>query len=177
MLKLSDEQKAILKNAIDRAQRIDGLDSSLQHIYQEFQIELDQRKPKCDASGRCCHFEAFGHRLFVSTIELVVFASKVGRGELKWDGTGCPFHVDGLCSVHDSRPFGCRIFFCDPTSVDWQSSNYERFHSKIKSLHESFGVDYLYVEWREGLSVLGISGSTDDSAGDSPGDRLRVIKD
>lgn len=197
MLKLTDEQKSILKNAIDRARQLDQLPSALDAIYQEFQIELDRRKPKCDASGRCCRFESYGHRLFVSTIELAVFSSG-GMGVLpmyfrqttgetpvpptpvpptpvlpSWihtqngDGTGCPFQVDGLCSVHGIRPFGCRIFFCDPTSIDWQTSNYERFHKKIKELHESLGIEYLYVEWREGLSALGFSSSK--------GNRLHVL--
>lgn len=167
MLKLTDEQKSTLKSAIDHARQFDQLPSALDAIYQEFQIELEQRKPKCDSSGRCCRFESCGHRLFVSTIELAIFSMRVESSKSKWDGTGCPFQVDGLCSVHDRRPFGCRIYFCDPTSTDWQTSNYERFHTKIKALHELVGIEYLYVEWREGLGVLGISSQ--------PNDRLRVI--
>jgi Fe-S-cluster containining protein len=62
--------------------------------------------------------------------------------------------VDNLCSVHPIRPFGCRIFFCDPTATDWQQQQYERFHAELKQLHERFGVAYYYVEWRQGIGTM-----------------------
>ena len=70
---------------------------------------------------------------------------------------GCPFQLDGLCSVHTIRPFGCRVFFCDETATDWQHEQYERFHSQIKRLHEQFDVPYVYIEWRAALRELGLS--------------------
>ena len=77
----------------------------------------------------------------------------------EWDGTGCPFQVAKLCGVHEIRPFGCRIYFCDATSTVWQQEAYEAFHGQLKRLHESLGVPYFYVEWRSALAVvLGISG-------------------
>jgi Fe-S-cluster containining protein len=72
------------------------------------------------------------------------------------DGTpgGCPFQVEGLCSVHAIRPFGCRVFFCDATSDDWQHGQYERFHADLKRLHAQLGVPYQYLEWRQALAAL-----------------------
>ncbi|MEA2736401.1 MAG: hypothetical protein QOE14_2852, partial [Humisphaera sp.] len=70
---------------------------------------------------------------------------------------GCPFQLDGLCSVHTIRPFGCRVFFCDSTSDEWQHQQYERFHGELKRLHEQFGVPYLYVEWRAALQQLDLT--------------------
>jgi hypothetical protein len=59
--------------------------------------------------------------------------------ERAWDGTGCPFQVAKLCGVHAIRPFGCRMFFCDPASTQWQNDAYERYHARLKQLHETLG--------------------------------------
>jgi hypothetical protein len=60
--------------------------------------------------------------------------------------------------VHRIRPFGCRIFFCDPTAQEWQSERYEVFHAELKRLHEALGVPYFYIEWREALRALDLDG-------------------
>jgi Fe-S-cluster containining protein len=82
--------------------------------------------------------------------------SGVDRAErmAEWDGSGCPFQVNKLCSVHGFRPFGCRMFFCDATSTQWQNEQYERFHAELKELHKRLDVPYVYVEWREALREL-----------------------
>jgi Fe-S-cluster containining protein len=138
--------------------------AAVESIYTHLQHEIDTRKPICQTSGRCCRFEEFGHRLYVTTIELAafVYGLEISSAAMSpptpqlWDGTGCPYQVQGLCSVHTIRPFGCRIFFCDPSSTAWQHEQYERFHSQLKSLHESFNVPYRYLEWRGALSRLGL---------------------
>ena len=95
----------------------------------------------------------------VTTIELAAFVYELEtrpRGPSSWDGTGCPFQVSGLCGVHAIRPFGCRIFFCDATSTQWQHEQYERFHAELKKLHQSLDVPYFYVEWRQALEALAL---------------------
>jgi Fe-S-cluster containining protein len=132
-------------------------------IYRELQEEIDARKPLCVMSGKCCRFEEYGHRLFVTTMEMGVFVSEVagndpplrGYAQKRLEEGGCPFQVGKMCGVHASRPFGCRIFFCDPTSTDWQQAAYERFHAQFKRLHEELGVPYFYVEWRAALAGIG----------------------
>lgn len=125
-------------------------------LYADVQSEIDRRRPVCAVSGRCCRFEEYGHRLYVTTLELARFVRDLGpheRGE-PWDGRGCPFQRKRLCTVHPIRPFGCRMFFCDATSTDWQNAAYERFHSELKRLHERLDVPYHYVEWRQALAEL-----------------------
>jgi Fe-S-cluster containining protein len=131
-------------------------------VYEELQRDIDARRPLCMASGRCCRFEEFGHRLYVTTLELAAFVADLPEqaGTRDWDGTGCPYQVNKLCSVHAIRPFGCRVFFCDATSTQWQSERYERFHADLKRLHEALNVPYLYVEWRSALVALGLAGET-----------------
>jgi len=127
-------------------------------VYEDLQREIDARRPRCDASGRCCRFEEFDHRLFVTTIELATFLYELETRDWppreKWNGAGCPFQVGGLCSVHPIRPYGCRIFFCDATAASWQHEQYERFHARLKRLHQELDVPYIYMEWRSALRAL-----------------------
>jgi len=67
----------------------------------------------------------------------------------------CVYQLDNLCTVHAIRPFGCRIFFCDPTAQDWQQAQYNVFHVRLKQLHKRLGVPYMYVEWRQALAAVG----------------------
>jgi Fe-S-cluster containining protein len=173
------------------ASRCDSALSAVRDLYARLQLEIDRRKPICVASGKCCHFDAYGHRLFITTLELATFVrdyseagfNSPGReagdrpaddatcssipGLPAWavkdktmslpllhNSDGCPFQIDKLCSVHAIRPFGCRIFFCDPTATQWQEHQYELFHAELKQLHETFGVPYSYVEWRQALAAV-----------------------
>ncbi len=142
--------------------------AAVREIYSSLQDDIDARKPVCRASGRCCRFEEFGHRLYVTTLELAAFVaelpsrrpedSRAGALPILSDRPppGCPYQVDGLCGVHAIRPFGCRIFFCDSTSAQWQSERYERYHAELKRLHARLNVRYFYVEWRQALRELGL---------------------
>lgn len=132
--------------------------TAVDDLYARVQAEIDRRRPVCAISGRCCRFEEYGHRLYVTTIELARFVHelKPAPSRESWDGTGCPFQRSKLCTVHAIRPFGCRMFFCDATSTDWQNAAYEQFHAELKQCHERLEVPYFYVEWREAIQVLGI---------------------
>ena len=46
---------------------------AVRSIYARLQTEIDRRKPICVASGKCCNFESYGHRLYVTTLELATF--------------------------------------------------------------------------------------------------------
>jgi Fe-S-cluster containining protein len=157
--------EAFRQLVLDAAGRED-VRAAVGRVYADLQGEVDRRRPVCVASGRCCRFEEFGHRLFVTTMELAAFVHGLPEADPRgasrspaspWDGTGCPFQVRKLCGVHAIRPFGCRMFFCDATSTDWQNQAYEHFHARLKALHEELSVPYRYVEWRAALEMLGIT--------------------
>ena len=172
-----------LRQAVEAAASRPEVASAVRAVYDAVGAEVDRRRPVCAVSGRCCRFEEYGHRLFVTTLELAAFVGGVEAltrnsndrpepaasprpapslssfilqplSSSPWDGTGCPFQVGKLCGVHAIRPFGCRMFFCDPTSTEWQNDAYERFHAELKSLHDRLGVPYFYVEWRQALRAL-----------------------
>ncbi len=149
-----------------------GVREAVRAVYAAVQREIDARRPRCEISGRCCRFEEFGHRLFVTTIELAAFLHELEQsagagksvGRPGWVGTGCPFQAGRLCGVHAIRPFGCRMFFCDATATEWQNQAYERFHAELCRLHEELEVPYRYVEWRAALRAIGLAAVEDSPA-------------
>ena len=157
MIVLDPAQKQYLLDAVRTARAAPDLAVRVRLIYDDVQAAIDSRRPRWDVSGRCCQFEKFGHLLFVTTLELAAFAQQrtaLGLGNDRVDGDGCRYQINGLCTAHTVRPFGCRIFFCDPTAEDWQQEQYEHFHTRLKQLHDELSIPYLYVEWRQGLAAL-----------------------
>jgi Fe-S-cluster containining protein len=151
---LDDNATQQLRDAVRQSSARDEVRLAIDCVYEQLQDAIDLRGPRCDASGRCCRFEEFGHRLFVTTMELATFVAKAPAVPGAWGGSGCPFQSNRLCDVHTIRPFGCRIFFCDPTAGEWQTQQYERFHSQLRRLHVKLAVPYFYVEWRQALGAL-----------------------
>jgi Fe-S-cluster containining protein len=131
-------------------------------LYADLQSEIDVRKPLCVMSGRCCRFDEFGHRLYVTTAELAAFTADLAEivpipalvGAQPTPGV-CQFQTGKICRVHQIRPMGCRIFFCDSTATGWQQGVYERFHARLKKLHEDLAIPYAYIEWRSACQAMG----------------------
>lgn len=156
-----------LREAVHAAAGREDVRAAIHALYQRVQEEIDRRRPVCRQSGRCCRFEEYGHRLYVTTMELAAFVNELQRIEPPRPSAGLPildpapggcwFQQGGLCSVHSIRPFGCRIFFCDPSAEQWQQEQYERFHREIRALHDDLGVPYFYVEWRRGVEECAVS--------------------
>jgi Fe-S-cluster containining protein len=156
MLRLTDEQARVFADAV--AAVGDRGATEIRQLYEAFESERAVVQPRCDASGACCRFEAYGHRLFITTLEMAAFCRSVGvAGRDDWDGTGCVYQVDGRCSAHVWRPFGCRVYFCDERTTRWQQDQYERTHAAVRALHDRHSVPYLYVEWRAALKACGIA--------------------
>lgn len=144
-------------------------------LFDALDADIAARRPLCRASGRCCHFETYGHRLYVTHVELIYFAASLPSSPSSGAPLssspapsavalpqffqhprpeGCPYQIDGLCVARQARPMGCRIYFCDETAQDWQQTLYERYHARLRTLHESFAVPYGYLEWRAALRRL-----------------------
>ena len=124
---------------------------------------IESRKPLCTASGRCCNFDAYGHRLYATGLETAYTVSLLGgkqnlltRDSLRTARArgNCPFQLDRLCETHTIRPLGCRVYFCDPTAQDWQQDLYERLLKELRSIHARHSVEYRYGEWRGMLEMF-----------------------
>lgn len=100
--------------------------------------------------------------MFVTTLEMACFLNEAEsllnppqRSGLVIvePGESCPFQVDRLCGVHAHRPMGCRLFYCDPASSQWQHDAYERFHRELREIHDRSKIPYFYVEWLRALEA------------------------
>lgn len=152
------------------------IDAAIRALYREIGEVVAERRPVCNASGRCCRFEAYGHRLYVTGLEIAWFLQGVegGRYTSPDDSAGparayslkqlpltpnlqiltpnCPYQINGLCSTHAIRPLGCRVFFCEEGTEAWQQDTTEHFLNRLKQLHADNGLPYAYIEWRAGLA-------------------------
>ncbi|QDU71232.1 YkgJ family cysteine cluster protein [Mucisphaera calidilacus] len=157
---MDEQRRDAWRQWLDAA-RDPEVDGFLQSFYGDLDRAVAQRAPRCDQSGRCCDFDGYGHRLYVTGLEIARFlrhapppepASDYPLRVLTEHRPACVYQVDGLCSTHAIRPLGCRVFFCEPGTEDWQQQTYERFMNRLKAEHERLGLPYAYMEWRAGLA-------------------------
>ncbi len=140
------------------------VEARLAAILGEVDAAVAARGPTCWVSGKCCNFDAYGHRMYLTGLEIAWFLRRMrdgGDGEEQCtlprpeevDLCGpCALQQAGMCGVHRIRPLGCRVFFCQQGTQDWQQALYESALAKIRRLHETFELPYAYMEWRAGLA-------------------------
>lgn len=138
--------------------------AAIHAVHRRVEQEVSARRPLCLASGNCCRFEAFGHRLMVVGLEAAwtLSQAEVPRLSLPQIDAAraagrCPFldpREGRLCGIRDARPMPCRTFFCDRAATSWQQELHESCLAELKALHDRFGVPYRYLEWREALAIL-----------------------
>jgi Fe-S-cluster containining protein len=132
----------------------------LEEVYTRTAEAISARGPACWASGRCCNFAKTGHLLYVTGLEAAYCVARAGRPltvgsiELAQASGGCPYQAANLCGVHPIRPLGCRVYFCDRSAQVWQQELYERELGEVRAIHDRFGVEYRYGEWRSMLTKL-----------------------
>lgn len=109
---------------------------------------------QCQACGRCCDFDSFDHRLFVTPPELMYLAAHLGRENIRPMEAGrCPYNVGGRCDIYEHRFAGCRIFCCNGDS-DFQSELSESALERLKSLCTELEIPYRYTDLATGLNRL-----------------------
>lgn len=167
------DDTALWRRWADAAQQ-PAIDDALRSLYADLDAAVAARGPTCWQSGKCCHFGSYGHRLYVTALEIAWFLhsaqEKVHREQ---DGAGrsenvlpvlnntgdngaddasrCPYQVGTACTTHAIRPLGCRVFFCQSGTQQWQHELYERFLQDLRELHDQHDVPYRYLEWLAGL--------------------------
>ena len=155
---LTDEDRRRWRRWFEAASRGD-VDAALRRLYAELDREVAAHNPTCWISGKCCRFDAYGHRLYATGLEIAWLIRQLdATGRDRLDAAelpamdGCPFQVDRLCSVHADRPVGCRVYFCDPAAQHWQSETSERHLAALRALHDRHALPYAYMEWRAALA-------------------------
>lgn len=115
-------------------------------VYDWIDSQISQNSTQCQACGKCCDFENYDHRLFVTSPELIYFAAKLEPDKIKPMPAGrCPYNIDGKCTVYPVRFGGCRIFSCK-RDKDFQNRLTEQAVENFKSICNRFNISYRYTD-------------------------------
>jgi Fe-S-cluster containining protein len=117
----------------------------LRALYGEFDRETDRIAPVCRASGRCCDFEAWGHTLFASRLEVDLLLAESRLEAFDPATKLCPFWKDRRCEARTPRPLGCRAYFCDESKTTAMQDLHEAFLRRLKDLHERHAIPWSYA--------------------------------
>ncbi len=123
----------------------DAAFAALEDLYAQLERELPRYRFTCSASGNCCDFDAYGHRLYVTTLEAEYFFRNSDETRANEDARACPaWGPDRLCKARQGRMLGCRTYFCGPYPVEGPEALHERYQAQVTKLHERFGIPYAY---------------------------------
>jgi len=133
-------------------------DRAIRDLYAALDDAVAARGPTCWISGKCCNFQGYGHRLYVTGLEIAWFLEQQRQSgaplthpdDAETHGA-CPYQINKLCTTHSTRPTGCRVFFCQHGTEDWQQQLYEHYLNELRALHERIDVPYRYMDWLAGL--------------------------
>ena len=137
-----------------------GFLDELKQILSQADRAATRRHFDCRQCGRCCRFEQFGHRLYVTAGELALMLHPApDQASAMSPAAGlCPHQGQDRCLARAGRALGCRLFFCDPSAHEWFCDAYESFHQQIKLLHAAHGLPYVYAELTAALAELASRG-------------------
>ena len=154
------------------SRRVDVV-AAMDAFYAEADRQIAARLPVCTNKGECCRFAQFGHRLYVTALEVAYYlasgylahaaenANNDGENRKPCDSMipavteeVCPHAIGGRCCARDRRPFGCRVFFCDPAAQHWQGPMTEETLVRLRQMHDDLSVPYFYAEWLTVLRAL-----------------------
>lgn len=118
--------------------------AELQGLYAWADAEVAARAPRCEASGKCCRFREYGHRLYLCQLEARHLLQTAPAWPMPADEGGCPFQVNGLCTRRDTRPLGCRVYYCDPSFSGAMEAIMEEGIRRLKEITDKhhLGWDY-----------------------------------
>jgi Fe-S-cluster containining protein len=121
--------------------------ADLESVYADLDRELPRYKFVCQASGDCCDFEAFGHRLYVTTLEAEHFLRNSPPRRFNEDPKQCPaWGADRQCKARAGRMLGCRTFYCGTNKNGDPNEIYERYYRRIKDLHAKHEIPFRYAD-------------------------------
>jgi Fe-S-cluster containining protein len=110
----------------------------------------------CVGCGQCCDFVRYGHRLFVTTPEMIYLAHNLKPDPVRrMPGDACPYMENDKCTIHPHRFSGCRIFFCNPdVSEEKQALLSEAAVRKFKRICDEHRIPYRYTDLKAALNSI-----------------------
>ena len=140
------------KDLIEGSRRPEVVDA-MREFYARIDRQIAEKPATCWNHGDCCRFAQFGHRLYVTALEVCYYLA-TGDAPPPVTGDTCPHAYEGKCHARERRPLGCRIFFCDPLAQAWQGPFTEEHLAVLRELHDELGVRYFYADWMDVLRAL-----------------------
>lgn len=177
------ENNLPLNEVIAAAQRPEVVDA-MRKFYQQADQSIAEKNATCWNKGDCCRFGQYGHRLYVTALEVAYYVAMGHEHDAPFSprhaggdteiilklskpssalpilqnefvtADACPHAHDNRCHARERRPLGCRIFYCDPSAQDWQGPMTEERLAQLRSLHETLEVPYFYADWMTVLKAL-----------------------
>jgi len=126
---------------------------AVEELYHIIDQHISGVNPACDNCGRCCDFANYGHRLYVTTLEMLYFRYGGNHHDNDTNITKeikmgrCPYQNKQGCSRRSGRPAGCRIYFCKELDQEFQNDLTEIVLERLKNLHLQFEAVYLYADF------------------------------
>jgi hypothetical protein len=127
--------------------------AELRALYDQVDGEVARLGPICELSGRCCRFAEFEHVLFVSTLEIRYLVTGAPPPARPLDsGLTCPWQdPHGRCLARESRPLGCRIFYCDAAYQEGAHEISERAIRQLKAITQRWDLAWNYAPLHDHL--------------------------
>jgi Fe-S-cluster containining protein len=143
---------------VGKCQTNSQLIKKVAEIYDWLDLQIENHSDLagcCEACGRCCDFEGFDHKLFVTPPELMYLSAKLRDENIKPMPTGrCSYNINGKCTIYEYRFAGCRIFCCKG-DADFQNGLSESALEKFKLLCNELQIGYRYSELTTALNSFG----------------------
>ncbi len=140
-------------NVLLEAARRPEVVEAMRAFYEQVDRRIGEKEATCLNKGECCRFGRFGHRLYVTALEVCYYLAKGVAPPIVTDDA-CPHAHQGRCHARDRRPLGCRIFYCDTRAQQWQGPLTEDQLTRLRALHHELDVPYFYADWMQVLRVL-----------------------
>jgi Fe-S-cluster containining protein len=134
--------------------------AELQALYAWADAEVAAHSPRCEASGKCCRFKEYGHRLYLCQVEARHLLENAPPYPMPANEAGCPFQVDSLCTRRETRPLGCRVYFCDPSFSGAMEAIMEEGIRRLKEITDRHQLGWDYASLHAFLNDPARSGVT-----------------
>jgi Fe-S-cluster containining protein len=149
--KNKERQKVVAKT--DKQKKITTEVEKIYSRISENRKANPNKSGNCNACGKCCDFDSFDHRLYVTTPELIYLTQKIGSKNIRPMKTPrCPYNTDNKCSIYQHRFAACRIFTCN-ADPDFQSQLTESTLKQLKEICKKFKIDYKYTDLKTALNT------------------------
>ncbi|MFW6061921.1 MAG: hypothetical protein ACOC93_03850 [Planctomycetota bacterium] len=126
----------------------------LRRLLADADAEIERIRPRCWGGGACCKFDLFAHRLYASTAELGLLASRPPVDLSRAKRRRCPYQRGPACTARSARPLGCRTFFCAAEGEERLQEIHERYHQRIRHLHGQSALPYIYADITRALPEI-----------------------